>query len=82
MAPLSSRLFKLKVGYRLGTIRPKTMSLALLAEQTNEEKDSLGSPSELAMSRSCAPIAGMRAQMMRLALHALIEPRRGRELRY
>ena len=58
MAPLTSRLFKLKVGYRLGTIRPKTMSLALLAEQTNEEKDSLG-PSELTMSSVCAPIPGI-----------------------
>jgi hypothetical protein len=54
MAPLSSRLFKLKVGYRLGTIRPRTMSLELLAEQMQEEEENegLGKRGFLSMSHS------------------------------
>jgi len=39
MAPLSSSLFRLKVGYRLGTIRPQTMSLGLLRLHIKEEQE-------------------------------------------
>ena len=38
MAPLASSLFRLKAGYVLGTVRPKTMSLELLREQLEEER--------------------------------------------
>ena len=83
MAPLSSRLFKLKVGYRLGTIRPKTMSLELLAEQMQgekEENEELGKSCLLSHSqkflgaKSMGSISGTREQKISSRVRVISAP--------